>query len=129
MSEMRMPPDALHDLNRQLGMVIAGLDAMRRDLAASEAKSDRPRGDVHRRLDELVNQVGEIDTTVSVTGARLETVETTIKDRVMPTVGKVDAWEQRGIGALATAGMAGSAIGAALVYFWAEIVAKLTRTG
>lgn len=124
-----MTADAMHDINRQLGMVIAGLEGMRRDLSASDAKSDQSRIGVHRRLDDLVDQVGAIDTTVSVIGARLATVETTLKDLVMPTVNKFDAWEQRGLGALAMAGMAGSAIGAAIVYFWAEIVAKLTRTG
>ena len=124
-----MSADAMHDINRQLGMVIAGLEGMRRDLSTSESKSDQSRIGVHRRLDDLVDQVGEIDTTVSVIGARLATVETTLKERVMPTVGKVNAWEQRGIGALATAGMAGSAFGAVIVYFWQEIVAKLTRLG
>lgn len=124
-----MPPEAFNDLNRQIGMLITGVDGLRRDLAASDAKSDQSRIGVHRRLDDLVDQVVEIDTTVSVIGERLATVEGTLSEHVLPTVNMVRAWEQRGIGALAVAGMAGSALTAAVIYFWAEIVAKLTRTG
>lgn len=125
-----MPPeDRLNELNRQVGMLISEVSGLRRDLAASDLKSDQSRVGVHRRLDDLVDQYGEIDTTVSVIGERMATVEGTLTDQVLPTVNMVRAWEQRGIGALAVAGMAGSALTAAVIYFWAEIVAKLTRTG
>lgn len=124
-----MPPDALHELNRQIGMLISGVDGLRRDLQASDMKSDQSRINVHRRLDDLVDQTGEIDTTVSVIGARLETVEATIKEQIMPTVGKVKAWEQRGIGALAAVGLVAGGVGAFVATFWQEFLAKITRTG
>lgn len=124
-----MPPDALHELNRQIGMLISGVDGLRRDIQASDMKSDQSRINVHRRLDDLVDQTGEIDTTVSVIGARLETVEATIKEQIMPTVGKVKAWEQRGIGALAAVGLVAGGVGAFVANFWQEFLAKITRTG
>lgn len=124
-----MPPDALHELNRQIGLLLGGVDGLRRDLQASDLKSDRSRADMHRRLDDLVDQAAEIETTVSVIGTRLAAVEATIKDRVMPTVGRVEAWEQRGIGAIAAVGLVSGTMGAILMAFWQEIFAKLTRTG
>ncbi len=124
-----MPPDALHELNRQVGILIGEVNGLRRDLAASDAKSDTSRRDMHKRLNDLVDQTAEIEMTVSVSGARLETVEATLKTDVMPTVGKVNAWEQRGIGALAAVGLVSGGVGAILMAFWQEILAKLTRTG
>ena len=126
---MTPPPDTLHELNRQVGILIGEVAALRRDQAQADLKSDQSRANMHRRLDDLVDQNGEIDTTISVIGERMATVEKTLKDQVMPTVGKVQAWEQRGIGALAAVGLVSGGVGAFVATFWSDILAKLTRSG
>ncbi len=130
-----MAPDAMHEINRQLGMLIAGQEGLRLDVAEiktssamSDAKSDQSRRDMHQRLDKLGAQVSEVDTTASIIGARIETVENTIQKKVIPTVEKVTAWEQRGIGALAAVGLVSGTIGAVVASFWQEILAAITRT-
>lgn len=120
---------ALHEINRTLGMMTASVDELRRDFAASEIKQDQSRANIHRRLDDLVDHVGEIEATVANVSARVAQIEVEMSKTVMPVIADVTAWKQRGVGALVVAGMAGSAFGAAIAYFWAEIIAKFTRVG
>jgi len=117
---------ALQDMNRQVGMLIAGVDGLRRDFAASDAKSDQRLANVHRRLDQLVDQFGDLETKVERFGDRLVSVEKEMDADIRPTVAEVRNWKQRGMGALAMTGVASMAIGSFITYFWHEIVAKLT---
>ena len=117
---------ALQDMNRQVGMLIAGVDGLRRDFAVSDAKSDQRLANVHRRLDDLVDQFGDMEVKLERLGERLIGVEKEMASDVRPTVADVRNWKQRGMGALAVTGVASAAIGAFVATFWHEIVARLT---
>ena len=129
-------PDPLLELNRLLGGLEASMRDVRSDIADVSSKADQSRAIMHRRLDEALKQIGDvkfqvrhIDGRMTAMAERIAAVEVDIKTNVMPTVVEVRAWKQRGIGALALAGMAGGAIMAFVYAFWQEIIAKITRTG
>lgn len=117
---------ALQDMNRQVGMLIAGVDGLRRDFAASDTKSDQRLANVHRRLDDLVDQFGDMEVKLERFGERMVSVEKEMASDIRPTVADVRNWKQRGMGALAVTGVASAAIGAFIASFWHEIIAKLT---
>lgn len=117
---------ALQEMNRTIGMMLASVDGLRRDFAAADLKSDQRLANVHRRLDDLVDQFGDMETKMERFGDRLVGVESEMASDVRPTVADVRNWKQRGMGALAVTGVASAAIGAFIASFWHEIIAKLT---
>lgn len=120
---------AILDLTRSVGELSAKVGSLGETVKHSDTKSDAWRANVHRRLDDAIDRIGEIENAVERIGDRLVQIETRTKDDVMPVVDKVNAWEQRGVGALFAAGIAGSALGVLIATFWTDIVARLTRTG
>ncbi|WP_454850493.1 DUF1515 family protein [Rhizobium binxianense] len=119
------PPEIDAAVHQQLGELVAGMrslqeanrrfeDMMRR----SEDKSAESRASMHRRMDEFVDRIGKVETNV-----------TTVQDDVRgmkPTVEKITAWEQRGIGALFVVGVGSAAITYIMTKFSAAIFAWLT---
>ena len=120
---------AILDLTRSVGELSAKVGSIGDTVKYSDSKSDAWRANVHRRLDDAIDRIGEIENAVERIGDRLVQIETRNKEDVMPVVDKVNAWEQRGVGALFAAGIACSALGALLVTFWSDFIARITRTG
>lgn len=120
---------ALQEMNRTLGGLIASVDNLRRDFATSDVKSDQRLANLHRRLDEMVEDIGAMEARASAVAERIEAIEKTHVEKVMPTVDKVRSWEQRGVGAFAVAGIAFTSFGVFIARFWHEIVAALTAPG
>lgn len=113
--QMSGPPTEMGYIHNALGQITATLNtikAMNEEFASSTRE--------HRE------KVDEILMDVEFRVRRLETAATAnasaITNDVMPVVSKIKAWEQRGIGFLAFAGIAGTGLGAAAIKYGAEIV-------
>ncbi|RUV19977.1 DUF1515 domain-containing protein [Mesorhizobium sp. M7A.F.Ca.MR.245.00.0.0] len=119
----------LDEISEAIGSLRAEVAGIRRDFQASEQRSvessrraDLHRAAVHKRVDDLVAEVGELRTNV-------ETMKTDVADSKTIT-DEVKEWKQRGVGALFVAGIAGTAIGGAAVGFvvyWWDAIMKVLR--
>lgn len=120
----------LDDISEAIGALRAEVAGLRRDLQASETRAvdsnkraDEHRSAIHKRVDDLVEEVGDMKSDVS--GMKQTVADSkTITD-------EVKQWKQRGIGALAMAGIAGTALGGIVVGFityWWDAIMRVLRT-
>ncbi|WP_168599083.1 DUF1515 family protein [Rhizobium sp. SG741] len=97
-------------VHKQLGELVAGMrslqeanrrleDMMRR----SDDKSEESRSRVHRRMDETIDRIGKLETTIV-------TVQEDISE-MKPVTDDVKRWKLMGLGALGMIGIAGIALG------------------
>ncbi len=105
-----MPPELDAAVHRQLGELIAGMRSLQEDnrrleemMRRSDDKSDESRSKIHRRMDEMVDRVGKVETTIV-------TVQEDISE-MRPITDDVKRWKLMGIGALGMIGIAGIALG------------------
>lgn len=103
-----------------LGKLTESVNSLRREFERFEEISAENRVVVRERLDELNERVSSVETKVI-------DLKEDLTDDVMPTINKVQIWEQRGIGFLAAAGMVGTGLGAVMAstlwYFWDRLKA------
>lgn len=99
---------------RELGKISATLTAMKEGQDEFQQESKEHRNEVNQRLRGLDERVADLEST-SRANANV------LSDKVLPTVNKVHTWEQRGIGFLAFAGMAGTGFGAILAKYGVEL--------
>lgn len=121
---------SLHQIFDRLGSLTAEVAALRRDIQDSDARAeqhveraDQHRAIVHRRVDEMVAEVGNLKT-------RVTSMETTVTDSKAVT-DEVRLWKQRGIGALFVTGIASAAVSGVVVGFltyWWESLMRLLRS-
>jgi uncharacterized protein YoxC len=120
----------LDDISEAIGQLRAEVRNLGNTLTESNRRADEHRASIHKRVDELVDEVGEVKSTVNVLSAKVAIIDTTAK-QAKEVTDKVEMWEQRGVGALFTAGIAGTALGgtavAFLVYWW-DAIMKLLRS-
>lgn len=90
-------------VHQQLGTLLAEVKNLREDFRRSEDKSDASRASVHRRMDELVNRVGELE-------GQMTSVQEDVKE-MRPITEDVRKWKLMGIGALGVIGIGGAALG------------------
>lgn len=120
------PPNESAFIHRQLGEMNATLKSM-----ASAMQRDRDESKDHRekmsaKLDHVERRVEDMDDRL-IALERISTVNATkLNEEVMPTVRKINIWEQRGIGFLAFAGFAGTGLGAAMVKYGDDIRAAIS---
>lgn len=125
-----MTDTSLHQIFEAIGTLRAEVSGLRRDIQEGERRAvdstkraDDHRAAIHKRVDELVEDVGLLATKVSG-------MESTVSDSKLVT-DEVKAWKQRGIGALFVTGIASAAISSTvvgfLVYWWDELM-KLLRS-
>ncbi|MER9706011.1 DUF1515 domain-containing protein [Mesorhizobium sp. M0204] len=106
-------------VERTLGILLAKVEGIEKSIA----DGDKHRAVVHRRVDDLVEQVGELNTEVA-------TMKADVVDSKKIT-DEVKQWKQRGIGALFVSGVAGTALGGAAVSFavyWWDSILRLLRS-
>lgn len=115
---------SLNDLYQAIGATTAEIKALRRDLSETEKRSeegarkaDEQRAVIHRRVDELVGEVGTIK-------VNLVSIQSDVSDAKSVT-DDVTRWKQMGMGALAVTGIAAGAVSSAITYWWDAISAKL----
>lgn len=104
------PPEIDAGVHRQLGELVAGMhglqDSIRRMEEAarrSEDKSEASRAVVHRRLDEVVDRVSKVETSIV-------TVQEDVTE-MKPVTDEVRRWKLMGMGALGVTGLAAMALG------------------
>lgn len=118
----------LDDISEAIGTLRAevknlGLQIAKSDATSVEAtkRADEHRAVIHRRMDDLVDEVGDLKSQVNV-------METTVNDSKAVT-DEVKQWKQRGIGALFVTGIASAAISSTVVgfvvYWWDSIMRVL----
>jgi hypothetical protein len=121
MKGLGMNGDAMDaNANMMLGRLLAEVANLREDFRRSEDKSDLSRSAVHRRMDDLVSQVGELKTDVA-------TATEDIKE-MKPITQDVQKWKLMGLGALGVVGLGGAALGVTLAGFFDQLL-KFLRAG
>jgi hypothetical protein len=105
-----MAATSLNDIYRAIGTLSAQVEGLRRDIDASERRAgaenreaDEKRAQVHRRMDDLVNEVGDIKTDIA-------TITDQVKDSKKVT-DQVKQWRAMGLGGLGVVGIACTALG------------------
>lgn len=109
----------LDDISEAIGSLRAEV----RNLTESNRRADQHRATVHRRVDDLVEEVGELKVKVS-------SVEALATDSKLVT-DEVKMWKQRGVGALFVTGIASAAISSTVVGFavyWWEAIMRALRS-
>lgn len=78
--------------------ILQMLEGMRSDLAAEREAAHESRATTHKRIDELIDRVGRVETTVAIGGQvsaqsrdRFETLEREVRDQIAPTV---EEWQR-----------------------------------
>ncbi|TIW97793.1 DUF1515 family protein [Mesorhizobium sp.] len=110
-------------VERTLGILLAKVDGIEKAIALAEQQRRDERAIMHRRLDEMVSEVGDLR-------AEVGAMKSDVKDSKAIT-DEVKQWKQRGIGALFVSGIAGTALGGAAVGFvvyWWEAILRVLRT-
>jgi hypothetical protein len=90
-------------MNREIAVLATKVDMILEGMRKSEEKSDLSRNTMHRRMDEIVDRVGKLET--GVVSVREDVAE------MKPTVDDVRRWRLMGIGALGVIGIGGMAMG------------------
>jgi len=108
----------LDDISEAIGHLRAEVTGLRRDLQQSESRSVEHRSTLHRRVDDLVADVGDL-------GAKVASMEATVSDSKTVT-DDVKRWKLMGMGALAVVGLGGTALGV-MVANSLEAIAKFFR--
>jgi hypothetical protein len=91
------------NMHQHIGMLTAKVDMMLEAQRRSEEKSDVSRASVHRRMDEMVDRVSKVETTIV-------TVQEDISE-MRPVTDDVRRWKLMGLGALGVVGIGGMAMG------------------
>jgi hypothetical protein len=105
-----MAPEIDVNVHRQLGELVAGLRGLKEDIQEirdaqlrADDKSTQSRAVVHRRMDEMVSQVGTLE-------RHITSVQADVAD-MKPVTNEVKRWKLIGLGALGMIGIGGIALG------------------
>ncbi|MGY5811990.1 DUF1515 family protein [Rhizobium sp. LEGMi198b] len=90
-------------MHQQIGNLTAKVDMLIETARRSEEKSDVSRASMHRRMDELVDRVSKVETSVV-------TVQEDVSE-MKPVTDDVKRWKLMGLGALGVIGVGGMAMG------------------
>jgi len=120
----------LDDISEAIGGLRAEVKNLSRQMVDSNRRADQHRAAIHRRVDDLVEEVSDLKSDVtgvtgSVSGLRADVID------AKAVTDKVKMWEQRGVGALFVTGIASAAVSSTfvgfLVYWW-ESIMRLLRS-
>ena len=113
---------AIGSLEASVANLVKTIEQADKRAADSNRRADDHRAVIHKRVDDLVGEVGDLKTNV-------ETMKADVKDSKQIT-DEVKEWKQRGVGALFVAGIAGTAIGGLIVGFiayWWDVILRVLR--
>jgi len=100
----------LDDISVMIGRMEAEVSGLRRDFQAAELRSVDHRSAVHRRMDGIIEDLGEVKADVSATAEKIEAVKDDVAE-MKPVTDEVKRWKLMGIGALGVVGIGGASIG------------------
>lgn len=119
---------ALRNEVKNLGQKIDRAD---QTAAESNRQASEHRAALHRRVDELVVEVGEVKADTSGLAGTVAQMQATVADSKSVT-DEVKLWKAQGRGALFVVGIASAAISSTAVAFltyWWEAIMRLLRSG
>lgn len=90
-------------MNREIAVLATKVDMILEGMRRSEEKSDVSRTSMHRRMDDIVERVGKVETSIV-------TVQDDVKE-MKPVTDDVRRWKLMGLGALGVIGFGGMAMG------------------
>lgn len=114
----------LDDISEAIGSLRAEVRNLSQQLADSNKRADEHRFAIHRRVDDLVRDVGDLGNSLVGVKHDVGVVREDVSDAKKVT-DEVKQWKQRGIGALFVTGIASSALTALVIKYWHEIAAVL----
>ena len=100
------------ELHKELGILIGQVEALQKDID----KADQTRRKVHERIDELVDDFGQVRHDIKTLKGGFDDLVVRTND-IQGVTDEVKRWKQRGIGALAMTGLGGAGIGATIMKF------------
>ena len=109
-------------IHRELGKITALLGVLTKDIDDFRTDSKEHRAEVSSNLATMNSTITEIQTKVNSVESLTSSNSDTISGEVMPMVTKLRSWEQRGIGFLAFAGIAGTSLGVAVTKYATELI-------
>ncbi len=124
---MGMTETSNEQIFRAIGNLEAEVKSLRRDIQQSESRADTHRAAIHRRVDDVAIELGEVRLETVEMKGNLETVidnMKTVKDDLAETKAvteQVKAWKLMGMGALGATGLAAGMLGSVLTYFASDI--------
>lgn len=107
------------------------IDRADQNAAESNRQAAEHRAALHRRVDELVVEVGEVKADTSGLAGTVAQMQATVADSKSVT-DEVKLWKAQGRGALFVVGIASAAISSAVVGFlayWWDVIMRLLRSG
>lgn len=113
-----MTPTEDAAMHQQLGSLTAKVDMLIEATRRAEEKSDVSRASMHRRLDEVVERVGDVE--VNISAVQKDVTE------MKPVTDDVRRWKLMGMGALGVIGIAGVAFGVSFADALRRFVSFLT---
>ncbi|MCL4743827.1 MAG: DUF1515 family protein [Burkholderiaceae bacterium] len=105
----------LNDIYEVLGSLKAEVKNLRQDISQVNVK-------IEKRLESLEPKLAELSHRTEKVELGIASVKKDVGEDVMPVIDEVKAWKQRGIGALAMAGMGGGALGVAITSWWDSLL-------
>lgn len=108
--------NSIDTMQYKLGKIEGSIDQLLVLQKQFQADSSDHRRTMNDRLEDMDTRIAALENTSQVN-------TNILRSEVMPTVSKVRVWEQRGIGFLAFAGIAGTGLGAAMTKYGQEIIA------
>lgn len=100
----------LDDISVMIGRMEAEVSGLRRDFQAAELRSVDHRTAVHRRMDGIIEDLGEVKADVSATAEKIEAVKDDVAE-MKPVTEEVKRWKLMGLGALGVVGIGGASLG------------------
>ena len=124
--------------NQQIYEAIGSLGAevrgLRRDFERVEKAhadnvehADKSRKALHERVDKIVEDMGEVATSVAVVVGTVDILKVEVKDG-QAAAAEIKRWKQMGVGAMAASGITASAITSTLWYYWGDFLAWIVRS-
>jgi hypothetical protein len=116
-----------------IGALGAEVKGLRRDFERVEKAhadnvehADRSRKALHERVDRIVEDMGEVATSVAVVVGAVDVLKVEVKDG-QAAAAEIKRWKQMGVGAMAASGITASAITSSLWYFWGDLLEWIVR--
>ncbi|GAA2888275.1 uncharacterized protein YoxC [Aminobacter niigataensis] len=120
----------LDDISEAIGRLRAEVQNLSQQMAHSNKRADNHRSAIHRRVDDLVRDVGDLSSSLVGVKHDVAVVREDLGDAKKVT-DEVKQWKQRGIGALFVTGIASASLSGMIVGFavyWWDAFMKLLRS-
>ncbi|ESY82052.1 hypothetical protein X740_04480 [Mesorhizobium sp. LNHC221B00] len=103
-------------VERTLGILLAKVEGIEKSIQLG----DQHRATVHRRVDELVEDLSEVRINVAGITVDVASMKSDVADTKMVT-DEVTRWKLMGLGALGVTGIAAGAVASTITYYWHDI--------